>query len=131
MAKVHEVKIGGETKSLRFNNYAHIELSKALFESGHYVSSPSELIDKLYEMSMNNTALLIKAIVYAGIVGYDYEVGFKVSMTQQQVGELIGSIDQTELEGLWDVFLEAMGVNLGDLVSRNEVVEAEETEKKR
>lgn len=126
MTGEYKIKIGGTEKSLLFNNFAHIELSKALFEGGHYVSNPSELIQRMSEMANDNIALFMKALVYAGIVGYDYRIAFKPSMTQQEVGELIGTVDEGEMIALWDVFLDAMGVNISTLLSRQPIAASDE-----
>lgn len=132
-----KIMIGGSEKSLLFNNFAHVELSKAFFERGHYVSNPSELIDRLLELSSENVALFMKAIIYAGIVGYDYTHSFRASMTQQQVGEMIGSMDEKDIIPVWEKFLDAMGVNISELLkaqnkeSEEEDEETVEEEKKR
>lgn len=132
-----KIMIGGSEKNLLFNNFAHVELSKAFFERGHYVSNPSELIDRLLELSSENAALFMKAIIYAGIIGYDYTHSFKASMTQQQVGELIAKMPNSEIIPVWEKFLDAMGVNISDLLKNDkpevdpEEEEGEEEEKKR
>ena len=135
MTGSYKLMIGEREINLRFNNFAHVELSKAIFKSGYLVTNPMELIDKLSEMSKNNIALLIKAMLYAGILGYDYETGFTPSVTQEEVGKLVGEVNEEDLLKIWDIFLEAMGVNLSDLVNRsvntNLEEEAEEVEKKR
>jgi len=121
-----EVELGGKTRRLQFNNYAHAELSKLIFQRGFVAKNPADLVDRLSEMAEENIALLVKAILYAGIIGYDYQQGFTKSITQQEIGVLVGEVDSETLEKMWDVFLDAMGVNLKDLVSRHEIVEGEE-----
>lgn len=128
MTGSYKLMVGGREINLRFNNFAHVELSKAIFESGYLVTSPSELVDKLVEMSKSNIGLLVKAMLYSGILGYDYEVGFKASVTQEEVGKIVGEVGEKDLLKIWDIFLEAMGVDLSDLVSRSMHTETSESE---
>jgi hypothetical protein len=127
-----ELELGGSVRNLRFNNFAHVQLSKALFENGHYVSNPAELLDKMIEMSSDNIALFMKALVFAGIIGHDYEVGFKATITQQEVGTLVANIGEEDLLKVWEVFMEAMGVNLGPHLKKEDADDdSEDTEKKK
>ena len=112
MQGVFELEIGGAKRTLRFNNYAHTELSKTLFEAGHLVSSPDELLAKLEQLASINVMLLMKALIYAGIIGNDYLIGFKPSVTIQEVGEWMADADEGQLIGVWDTFLSAMGTDV-------------------
>lgn len=117
MIKDITILVGDVEKHLRFNNFAHVELSKALFENGHLVIGPEELIDKLSEMAKANVMLLAKALIYAGMIGYDYEVGFKATVTQEEVGKIVADINDVELEKVWNTFLSAMGFDIASLIA--------------
>lgn len=126
MTGTYQIKIGDKEKTLRFNNYAHSELAKSLFTEGHYITSPTQLVERLLEISKENPALLMKCIVYAGLVGHDYEVGFAKTVTQQEVGVWIADINNTDLEQVWNVFMQAMGADLKEAVEEDEDKEEEE-----
>lgn len=130
MQGVVEIKLGGVTRTLRFNNFAHTELSKILYESGHLVSNPEELLDKLQDMASQNVMLLMKALVYAGTIGNDYVIGFKASTTQDEVGKWMAEVDEVELIGVWETFLNAMGTEVSKVYSEQEQSESNSVEKK-
>lgn len=109
---VIDIELGGAKRTLRFNNFAHVEIAKALFQNGSMTATPNELLNRLHEIANDNIMLLMKILVYGGIAGNDYLTGFKVSVTQQEVGEMLSKCDDSELIGVWEVFLEAMGMTL-------------------
>jgi len=130
MDGVFEVFLGGETRHLKFNNFAHVEIAKQLFGNQNKLAvSPMDVLDKMEEIAQENTMLLMKILVYAGCVGKEYEEGFTAATKQQDVGKWIAEADQESLIGIWDCFLEAMGVgSLRDL--EIEMATGEEAEKK-
>jgi hypothetical protein len=112
MQGVIEITLGGVKRTLRFNNFAHTELSKVIFDSGHLVSNPDELLERLHKMASDNVMLLMKALVYAGMIGNDYLTGFKASTTQEEVGKWLAEVNESELIGIWETFLTAMGTEV-------------------
>ena len=125
-----EVNIGGAKRTLRFNNYAHFELSKQLFQAGHFAVTPNDVLDKLHEIASDNVMLLMKALIYSGIIGNDYEVGFTKSVTIQEVGKWVADVNESELMGIWDTFLDAMGVNIENPEKKESTEETPSEEKK-
>ena len=114
MIKDFMVNIGGVEKCLRFNNFATIEIAKLLFDGKIYTANPNEVLDKLEEIGNTNSLLLMKYLVYGGVLGHDYETGFKATVTQEEVGKWIANINENDLIGIWDHFLESFGVGLGE-----------------
>jgi hypothetical protein len=121
------INLGGVERCLRFNNFAIIEISKMVFESGYLSANPNDFLDKLQEIADMNTFLLMKILIYGGIVGNDYIVGFKPSITSDEVGELVANVDEKELVGIWDTFVKSMGIDIFQDPSLSSLPENEES----
>ena len=130
MQGVIEINIGGAKRTLRFNNYSHFELSKQLFQAGHLSVTTNDVLDRLHEMASENVMLLMKALIYSGIIGNDYEVGFTKTVTIQEVGKWVAEVNESELVGIWDTFLDAMGVNIENPEKKESQESDPESEKK-
>jgi hypothetical protein len=114
MNEPFKVNIGGELRSLKFNNFAQLEIAKILFKEDPMSSNPAEVVNKLYEISDKNIMLLMKVLVYAGIIGNDYEKGFDSDVSQEMVGEWISNANLANLVGVWETFLNWMGEGIPD-----------------
>ena len=114
MDKAFKVNIGGELRSLKFNNFAQLEIAKILFKDDPMSSNPAEVVNKLYQIADKNIMLLMKVLVYAGIIGNDYEKGFDSDVTQEMVGEWISNANLANLVGVWETFLNWMGEGIPD-----------------
>lgn len=111
------ISLGGQDRTIRFNQYANIELYKILLDDGFASPDMSILLDKCNDMIKQNYMLFYKALIYSGIVGNDYASNkFKPSATIEEVGEWVGQMDQQELTEffmqVWNLFFAEMGVNL-------------------
>ncbi len=51
-------------------------------------------------------------LVYAGLIGNDYVVGFSESATSEEVGEWVADASPDVLAKVWESFLEASGMTL-------------------
>lgn len=114
MNEPFKVNIGGELRSLKFNNFAQLEIAKILFKEDPMSSNPAEVVNKLYEIADKNIMLLMKVLVYAGIIGNDYEKGFDSDVSQEMVGEWISKANLANLVGVWETFLNWMGEGIPD-----------------
>ena len=130
MNKPIEVTIAGETKYLSFNMFTKVELYRVLFDDPYANPEMNQLLDKINEVNESNHMLMVKAFVYAGIVGFDYATNkFKPSVTMAEVGELVANMSPVELSdfffSIWGAFREYMGMNI-----EQEEGEQEEVKKK-
>ena len=128
------IKLGGSTRCLRFNNFAVIEIAKLLFDGKVYTANPNEVLQRLEEIGADNSMLLMKYLVYGGILGNDYEVGFKATVTPQDVGKWLGSVSDDQLIGIWECFLNSMGADIAEDETLSRMPESEsglESEKKK
>jgi hypothetical protein len=64
------------------------------------------------KLNEKNHYLLVKTLIYAGIIGNDYVVGFHESVTQEQVGEWIADLNEQDVYTVWTTFWSSMGVDL-------------------
>lgn len=120
MTQPIEIKIGEETRFLRFNQYANIELYKLLFNDPFANPDMGELLEKANQMIKDNHMLFYKAVIYSGIVGYDYASEmWQPSVTLQEVGEAVGNMTPNDLHdffiAVWNNWFDAMGVNLEEI----------------
>lgn len=106
------INLGGVERCLRFNNFATIEIAKLLFDGKIYTANPNEVLDRLEAIGNENSLLLMKYLIYGGVLGYDYETGFKATISQEEVGKWIANISENDLVGIWDHFLESFGVGV-------------------
>lgn len=112
MNGIVRVQLGGQERVLRFNNFANIEIAKVLFQSETAKPDLPKFLDALFALNSKNHFLLLKMLVYAGLIGNDYVVGFQESATPEQVGEWIADAHPDVLSKVWESFLEASGMTL-------------------
>lgn len=112
MNGIHHITIEDKQYGIRFNNYARAELRKFFMKEGEVSLTETQLTERIIEKWKENDVLLLKIIVYAGIVGYSLVKHDSPLLTRDQVGEYIGDAAETELYTIWKTFLEAQGVGL-------------------
>src|SRR5690606_33063566 len=112
MNGIVRVQLGGQERVLRFNNFANIEIAKVLFNSETAKPDLPNFLDALFALNQKNHYLLLKMLVYAGIIGNDYVVGFNESVTIEQVGEWVADLSAQDSNKIWDSFVEASGLSL-------------------
>jgi len=103
-----EINLGGEARTINFNIYAATELGKIL----EVPPTPEALMKAILEINDRNSLLMFKALIYAGIIGHDYETSFKASATQAEVGGWLSNANGDELVDVFNKFAEALGFNL-------------------
>jgi hypothetical protein len=89
--------------------------------------NPNDVVLKLQEIGSNNSLLLMKYLIYGGILGYDYEVGFKATVTPLDVGKWMGSMNDSNLIEVWDCFLKSQGFGLQEDDSLSKIPEDDST----
>lgn len=112
MTGIIKLNIGGQERTLRFNNFSAIELAKIIYNGDQPNFETEDLMNRIMKLNEKNHYLLIKTLIYAGIIGNDYVVGFTESATPEQVGEWISDLSTEEMYSVWITFWQSMGVDL-------------------
>ena len=128
MHGITRVNLGGQERVLRFNNFANIEIAKVLFKDETAKPDLPKFMEKLFELNAKNHFLLLKMLIYAGIIGNDYIVGFDESVSIEEVGEWVADLSPDDANKIWETFMEASGLTLTD--KEKEEVEETDTKKK-
>ncbi len=112
MTGIIKLNIGGQERTLRFNNFSAIELAKIIYNGDQPNFDTEDLMNRIMKLNEKNHYLLIKTLIYSGIIGNDYVVGFTESATPEQVGEWISDLSSEEIYSVWITFWKSMGVDL-------------------
>ena len=112
MTGIMKLSIGGKDRVLRFNNFSAIELAKIIYKGEQANFETEDLLNRIMKLNEKNHFLLVKTLIYAGIIGNDYVVGFEESVTVEQVGEWIAEISEQDIYSVWQTFWTSMGVDL-------------------
>ena len=112
MTGIMKLNIGGQERTLRFNNFSAIELAKIIYNGDQPNFETEDLMNRIMKLNEKNHYLLIKTLIYSGIIGNDYVVGFTESTTPEQVGEWISDLSSEEIYSVWITFWKSMGVDL-------------------
>jgi hypothetical protein len=112
MTGIMTLNIGGKNRTLRFNNFSAIELAKIIYKGENANFETEDLLNRIMKLNEKNHFLLVKKLIYAGIIGNDYVVGFEESVTVEQVGEWIAEISEEDIYSVWQIFWTSMGVDL-------------------
>jgi len=112
MTGIMTLNIGGKKRTLRFNNFSAIELAKIIYQGENANFETEDLLNRIMKLNEKNHFLLVKTLIYAGIIGNDYVVGFDESVTVEQVGEWIAEIGEEDIYSVWQTFWTSMGVDL-------------------
>ena len=112
MTGIMKLKIGGQERTLRFNNFSAIELAKIIYNGEQANFETEDLLSRIMKLNEENHYLLVKTLVYAGIIGNDYVVGFSESVSVEQVGEWIAELSAEDIYSVWNTFWSSMGVDL-------------------
>jgi hypothetical protein len=115
MTGIMKLSIGGVDRVLRFNNYSAIELAKIIYKGEQVDFDTEDLLSRIMKLNEKNHFLLVKTLIYAGIIGNDYVVGFEETVTVEQVGEWIADISEADIYTVWQTFWSSMGVNLPEI----------------
>jgi hypothetical protein len=124
MTGIITLNIGGKNRTLRFNNFSAIELAKIIYKGENANFETEDLLNRIMKLNEKNHFLLVKTLIYAGIIGNDYVVGFDESVTVEQVGEWIAEIGEEDIYSVWQTFWTSMGV---DLPAVKEIESAEDS----
>lgn len=137
MTKTLEINIGGELRKLRFSNFASEEIMKTLYKVNHieeigHTIEISDYLAKLVEMNKTSHFLLIKTLVWAGLMEYDLIINDSLSFTKQEVGEWVADMEPKESIKVWTFFLNADGHTLKEKEEAEKVSEEpDQVEKKK
>jgi hypothetical protein len=81
MTGIIKLNIGGQERTLRFNNFSAIELAKIIYNGEQANFETEDLLDRIMKLNEKNHYLLVKTLIYAGLIGNDYVVGFTKTAT--------------------------------------------------
>jgi len=125
MTGIMKLKIGGQERTLRFNNFSAIELAKIIYNGEQANFETEDLLNRIMKLNEENHYLLVKTLIYAGLIGNDYVVGFTKTATAEQVGEWISELNGDEIYSVWNTFWKSMGVDLPAIqeIEKNSVAE--------
>lgn len=125
MTGIMKLKIGGQERTLRFNNFSAIELAKIIYNGEQSNFETEDLLNRIMKLNEENHYLLVKTLIYAGLIGNDYVVGFTKTATAEQVGEWISELNGDEIYSVWNTFWKSMGVDLPAIqeIEKNSVAE--------
>ena len=112
MTGIIKLNIGGQERTLRFNNFSAIELAKIIYNGEQANFETEDLLNRIMKLNEENHYLLVKTLIYAGLIGNDYVVGFTKTATAEQVGEWISDLSSEEIYSVWITFWKSMGVDL-------------------
>jgi hypothetical protein len=123
MTGIIKLSIGGKDRVLRFNNFSAIELAKIIYKGEQANFETEDLLNRIMKLNEKNHFLLVKTLIYAGIIGNDYVVGFEESVTVEQVGEWIADISEQDIYSVWQTFWTSMGVDLPAIKELESVID--------
>lgn len=129
-----EITLNGKKERLRFNNYARNELRRFFVPDDKPYLTEGELMKAIIDQWHENEHLLLKHLVYAGIVGDSLVYGSKSRVSLEEIGEYMGEAPPEEIIPIWKAFLDAQGFDLEQEEKEEETEEDEstpETEKKK
>ena len=129
MNGILEITLNGQRERLRFNNYARNELRRFFVPEDKPYLSEGELMKAIIDKWKENEHLLLKMLVYAGIVGDSLVSGYKSRLTEEEIGEYIGGANPEELLVIWKAFIDAQGFNLTPTEQGEEEEETDEKKK--
>ena len=112
MTGIMKLNIGGQERTLRFNNFSAIELAKIIYNGEQANFETDDLLNRIMKLNEEKHYLLVKTLIYAGLIGNDYVVGFTKTATAEQVGEWIAELSSEDIYSVWNTFWSSMGVDL-------------------
>lgn len=109
------IKLNGLDVALWFNNFSRLEIAKNMLPpKDGFKAKPQEieLIEAIEKMANENHLLLMREIIWSGVIGHAYGTDTTNEFTRLKISELIAESDQGALTEIWLVFLESIGMNL-------------------
>jgi len=116
------INIGGKEIPVWFNNFSKVEIAKNLLKSnGNFPAKPQEieLILAIEKMSNESHLLLMREILWAGIIGHCNGNDEINEFSRKGISILIAEALNDDLISVWMAFLESIGMNL-DKVGNDE-----------
>lgn len=115
-----QLKIGDETIQLWFNNFSKVELGKSLLTTVNgYPAKPNEIefLQAIQKKATENHLVLLRDVVFAGVIGHAYGTDNLIQYTKPQIAEIIATANQDDLYEVWTTFMDAMGMNLDGIIT--------------
>lgn len=108
MNKTFSLKVGDRTLKLCFNVIFAEQMGKIL----KCDAAPNNIMAGMLALNKKSSMLMFKAIVYCGVLGVDYVVGFEESITQEEVGKLIFECEPKQLSEIFQKVSKELGYDL-------------------
>ena len=115
-----QLKIGDKTIQLWFNNFSKIELGKSLLTTVNgYPAKPNEIefLKAIQKKATENHLVLLRDVVFAGVIGHAYGTDNLIQYTKPQIAEIIATAKEDDLYEVWTTFMDAMGMNLDGIIT--------------
>ena len=115
-----QLKIGDKTIQLWFNNFSKIELGKSLLTTVNgYPAKPNEIefLQAIQKKATENHLVLLRDVVFAGVIGHAYGTDNLIQYTKLQIAEIIATAKEDDLYEVWTTFMDAMGMNLDGIIT--------------
>ena len=111
MNGILEITFKGKKERLRLNNYAREVLRRYFAGDKPYLTN-GELMQAIIDKWKESEHLLLKKLVYAGIVGDSLVNNDTVRISEQEIGEYVGEAPPDELRAIWKEILAQQGFDL-------------------
>jgi hypothetical protein len=123
MNGIIEIQLGGQLRTIRFNNYAKAELGNI------YGLDPLEAGQKLGERMQDNYVRAIADLVYAGLTGAYYAKGHDRDFTRADVAEWVAEAADTDMAKVFTTWIDATGIR--QIIKQQQQPDADTGKKKR
>lgn len=104
MNGIIEIQLGGQQRTLRFNNYAKAELGNI------YGADPMEAAQNLLERLKDNYVRTMADLVYCGLTGSYYAKALDRDFTRADVAEWMADAEDAEIVKVFTAWTESTGI---------------------
>ena len=104
MSGIIEIQLGGQVRTLRFNNWQKEALGKVLGQD------PLKAAKTLSARAKDSIIDVIFDLVYTGLIGAYRAQRKDIDFTEAEVGEWVGDAENAALAGVFDVWIDSIGV---------------------
>lgn len=114
--------LAGIERTWHFNNYALIELAKAL------KTTPDKAHSEVMKIAEDDVFMGLAVVIFAGLVGHEKsKFNLQHGITIENIAKLMGEVDTNEFTPMWDAFKRTMGIS----EFLNNLPESENTDKEK
>lgn len=96
-----EIMLGGQLRTLRFNNYAKEQLGKI------FGSDPLEAVQTLLDKLKESPVKAMVDLTYAGLIGAYEAREIPIDFVRADVAEWVGDADDTDMASVFNAWLDS------------------------